>query len=182
MSINNSVFDYVKKNGISPVSFWPFEDQDASDPESLQAGRPAGDGGPWTLYMDHLSGAMYLWPTDKRVPVKLNPNVIARGDKEELHKAFASYATNEWGRDAGHPYKYQENAHRFNWPTGTLAGVGIAIKVITAALTGDIGKGWDLGKAYENKVERAMDPEWWAQYDASMAAAELEADDEDDEK
>lgn len=177
MTINNLIFDHVKRNDIAATSFWPFEGEDANF-ESLQVGSPAGDGGPWTLYMDHANGAMYLWPTDKRVPSRLNPNVVARGEKEELIRAFSSYCTNEAGRVINHPYKYQDNAHRFNWPTGTLAGVGIAIKVIGAALAGDRGKGWDIGKACENKVERAMDPEYWAARDAMEAewAKEREAE------
>ena len=48
-----TVFEYVKKNYIAPTSFWPFEPGAAGEDPELTTGNPAGDGGEWTLYMDH---------------------------------------------------------------------------------------------------------------------------------
>lgn len=176
--IRGTIFEYVKKNDIAPTSFWPFEPGAAGEDPELTTGNLAGDGGEWTLYMEHTRGAMFIWPTAKRVPSYLNPNPVARHhDKAELLAAFQPYCTSEHGRWDDHPYRYQDHAHGFNWPTGTLAGVAIAIKVIGASLAGDRNEAWRLGKFYENKVERALDPEWWASYDAARLDAAVDLDD-----
>lgn len=183
-----TIREHVEKNNIAEHSLWPFEKGPAEDgyagaDEDLQLSRPAGDGGKYSLYMDHTDGAIFLWPTDKRVPAKLNPNLIARGTEDELMGAIARFCSNEWGRydknTPGYPYKYQDAALGFNWPTGTLAGVAIAIRVVGAALDGRINDAWDIGKAYGHKVERALDPKYWAARDAAEAA--MAAADEQDE-
>lgn len=174
-----SIRTHIKEKGISAVSYWPLEGEN-----DIRRAVPAGDGGEWSLYLDHERGAMFIWPTAKRVPASFNPNLIARHhDKAELLKSFQSYCTSEHGRWDDHPYEYQDNAHFFNWGTGTLAGVGIAMLVIEASLGGNIGRGWDIGKFWEAKGERGMDPEYWAARDeaeAKMAAAELEEDETED--
>lgn len=186
MSISRQlVRKYVEKNGIDPKKLWPFVENAAGEDEFLQTSQPAGDGGKYSLYMDHTDGAVFLWPTDKRVPSKLNPNLIARGTEEELLRAISRFCSSEAGyydqNTPSYPYVYQDHALGFNWPTGTLAGVAIAMRVIEAALDGRVREAWDIGKAYENKVERAMDPDWWESYDAAMAKAALEPELDDDE-
>jgi hypothetical protein len=151
MTINNMVLDYVDQYGILSDSFWPFKEAELKE-NGIQTDVPAGDGGPWTLHMA-LRGDIFLWPTDKRVPFLIGRDAqpIARGDKEELEKFF-TWTSSSAGYWDDHPYKYQPDARRFNWPTGTQSGVAIAIQCAQALLDGDVMKGWDIGKGFEPRV------------------------------
>lgn len=166
MSINNMVLDHVRRNGIDQSSVWPyaFTDDDAPRPVLIPTG-------PWSLYMD-AGGSTYLWPTKDR-----NPHgglLVWRGDQEDLEKFF-TFTSSGQGYWDDHPYRYQDDARRFNWPTGTKAGLHTAQLIAQAFFSGDPGsntEAWNIGRALEDKVNRTMDPVYWAERDAAIAAAE----------
>ena len=161
MSLSNMVLSHVQDNDIDQTCLWPYNFDDEDAPKLLDT--PIG---PWSLYMD-AGGSTYLWPTRDR-----NPHgglLVWRGEKEDLEKFFV-FTSSGQGYWDNHPYKYQSDARRFNWPTGTLAGLYTARLVAKALLSGENNKAWDLGRALEDRVNRAMDPEYWAARDAASEA------------